>query len=262
MSDIDASGESKDARSRQGTVATRGKGPIVALNVAADVAGLAVVIVGLLNRDFLQVIIGCTLGLAVFGVWLVWRGSPAKPVILGTGILAAAMTVLAIVGTYRIVNTSNEAPRSLSTTATNAPPSGSNAATPPSVSANDAPKAAIKQPSDEKQVEGKEVHVEGTVQGLSSEGSLWCFVVNDGRRWFPFAAPVNRAGEWSVDVGIGPDRIRSTLSFEIHVVSATPEAADKLKMTVARGGEKNYDGLGELPKGAESLDMVRIHRTK
>jgi hypothetical protein len=123
--------------------------------------------------------------------------------------------------------------------------------------------ASIDKPSNGERVEGEELPVFGHVQGLLPSSSIWCFVVDDGDRWYPYRASVDTRGGWHALVGIGPPVLGAgPLQFDLHVVSAAPEAAEKIRVRLRDSEDPEYDGLAGLPAGASSLESVSILRVK
>jgi len=104
-----------------------------------------------------------------------------------------------------------------------------------------------------------QVNVSGTVGPLPPAHSLWCFVVNDDDRWFPYRAGVTGDGRWTATVGIGPERVRSELALDLHVVEAPPVAAAAIEDAIERN-PPGWAGLDELPPGTIDHHTVGIVR--
>lgn len=108
-------------------------------------------------------------------------------------------------------------------------------------------------------VNGESLFVAGNVEGVSS--TLLCIVKVDSGNYFPH--PTQSAnGQWSANVGIGPQTINDPLPLTLFLATATQAVVEEIRIREQADPEYNNHGLGQnLPPGIGTLTEVKIVRT-
>ncbi len=130
-----------------------------------------------------------------------------------------------------------------------------------SVASLPATSAVLLTPTNRERVGGSDhLTAQFTVTDLPPAHTVWCFVVNDEGRWFPYRAEAAATSGWRCRVGVGPRVLKNELVLGIHVVDASPAATSRINDAI-RTSSPEWAGLDGLPAGAHSRAASTITRT-